>query len=175
VRRTEDRESEGLTVSTKKEYVVGFLTYGAGPNLMVALQMKNNPAMPWMVGRWNGVGGAVEGRPEYDEGLEDWMECEFREATGMASIARDWKIRASLEWPDVQVVHVLHCQVPSWVELPEFRAEEPVQWFRVDALPAYVLDDVRWLLPLCLDDRVRFPVRVFMNQQVATVASQEPT
>ncbi len=163
-------------MASKKEYVVGFLTYGAEPHLMVALRMMNTPNQTQMMGRWNGVGGEVAqaGQSREDEGrLDSWMVKEFKAATGVATVAGDWLVKASLEWPNGPTVHVLHAHRESWIELPEWRAEEPVRWCRVDSLPPYCLPDVRWLLPLCLDDRVRFPVRVFMlPQEPATVAGE---
>ena len=137
------------------EYVAGFLF---DPNrISVALVRKNRP--PWQAGKLNGIGGKKEpGEP--------WLEAmirEFEEETGVH--IEDWEHTVTLTSSD-----------PSW-ELRVFRAFSPrirdVRSMESETITIesvirrghlgsvanrQTIPNLGWIVPLSLDDHIRFPV-----------------
>lgn len=134
-------------------YIVGFLFRDEREVLLIE---KARPA--WQVGRLNGVGGHVEP----DEVAYDAMVREFEEETGWA--VSTWEHFATLIGDDsdagrlaaggtaFEVVFFASYMpgTPAWsfVLNRAVKVDEPVQWYPVNDLPARVLPNLRWLVPL---------------------------
>ena len=116
----------------------------------VALMHKTRPA--WQAGRVNALGGKL--LP--DESPAAAARREVLEEAGVD--VRDWE--EFLVWDDP--VYRMHA-VRAFDEAAErVRTAEDQEVFLapVDALPASLIDNLRWLVPLALDRDVAVPVRV---------------
>ena len=78
-----------------KKYVVGFMFDDQIQN--VCLIKKNRPE--WQLGKLNGVGGKVDAR----ETPLEAMVREFREETGVATLAKTWAHVCTLRFPYAEV------------------------------------------------------------------------
>lgn len=135
----------------RTEYVVGFLIDPRWRE--VALLLKARPA--WQKGLLNGIGGKVEAG-------ETPLQAMIRECGEEASgqpVSGGWFHRVTVEFEEV-VVHFYLAHIREGDERSEGRWDEPIRWFPVDALPANMVPNVRWLLPLCMDTAVAGPIRL---------------
>ena len=147
-----------------KTYVCGFLF--SADRARVLLIRKNRPA--WQAGKLNGVGGKVEA----GETLADAMRREFREEAGLdlpewrhlltlsgcddAGTARGWAGHFFRAFGDVAAAAAM--------------TDEPLEVHAVRSLPDDVVPNLRWMIPLMLDDEPvegRYAVRL--------VSAAEPT
>lgn len=122
-----------------QHYVCGFLF--SPDRQRVLLIRKRRPA--WQTGKLNGVGGKVEP----GESLRDAMAREFREEASL-DIA-DWHHGVTLTAPDwaghfFRAFGDLDAARPLTDELLEIHPVRP--------LPADTIPNLRWLIPLLLDD-----------------------
>lgn len=150
--------------------VCGFLFSPDGQR--VALIRKARPE--WCAGRYNGVGGKVEA----GETPLAAMVREFREETGIATAESDWTHCVTLRWggpaeADRRAGGIVYFyRARPWLTgpAPELvcAEDEPVGWYRRDILPMHCVPNLYWLVPLCFDRGLRFPV------EVADVATEEP-
>lgn len=155
------------------DYVVGFAVTPATAAKCwwlrsVLLVRKNRPE--WQAGRLNGPGGKVEevsrdktGGLYRLESPEQAMAREFLEETGVEIVADRWRHRVTLRG-DGWSVHFLTAdalweEVELAVTLAE-KSDEPMELYEVHRLPADVVPNVRWLLPLCLDPSIVAPLEV---------------
>lgn len=125
----------------------------AGRLPWVALVLKDHP--DWAKGKLNGVGGAVE-PPEEPRAA---MAREFREETGVETAEADWRLVATVGTAARHTMYVYAARLPDAVTLND-DGPEPADWFAADLLPKTVLPNLRWLVPLCLDDRLADVVHV---------------
>ncbi len=136
------------------KYVLGFAfdaRIPAGPTdptLAVALIEKRRP--DWQAGHLNGIGGHIEST---DDGAHYAMVREFREETGLWVPA--WEHYATMENPDWSVECFRAFNVP--IENVQAMTDEEVFVHFVDELPANVLSNLRWLIPLALDSEPTTP------------------
>ena len=116
----------------------------------VALVRKTRPA--WQAGRVNALGGKLHA----GESSVDAARRETREEAGVDVAA--WE--EFLVWEDAQYrMHACRAFDPAAAAV--YTAEDQ-EVFLADALalPATVIDNLRWLVPLALDRDVAVPVRV---------------
>lgn len=129
------------------EYVAGF--YFTQDGMKVVLIKKNRPS--WMADLLNGVGGKIEpGETPYAA-----MQREFLEETGvdennwkplceLADTAGRYKIHFFFGWGDVTACNSM--------------TDEAVSIYNVaDLMTLNVIGNLRWLIPMCLDDYVKKP------------------
>lgn len=155
------------------ECVCGFMAVDAVDGvdgLAVALVRKAKPA--WQAGRLNGVGGKVEP----GERPVAAMVREFVEETGVQTRAAEWGHRVTLGF-DGGRIHFFAARRPAAFPLTGLPGE-PVAWVPVDLLGAApVLPNLRWLVPLCLDDDIVGPVamRDRTTPQTGALAREKAT
>ena len=116
----------------------------------VVLMRKSRPA--WQAGRVNALGGKL--LP--DESPRDAARREVREEAGVD--VADWE--EFLVWDDpVYRLHVVRAFDDAALRARTAEDQE-VFLAGVTALPAELIDNLRWLVPLALDADVALPVRV---------------
>ncbi len=127
-------------------YVVGF-AFGVGE---VALIRKARPA--WQKGRLNGIGGHIE----EGESSHEAMVREFKEETGVEIV--DWDLFARFQGKDWSVDFYR----AFGVDLTTLKTttDEEVLVYLVNSLPAEVLPNLLWLIPLARDPEPLTPVLV---------------
>jgi len=116
----------------------------------VALVHKTRPA--WQAGRVNALGGKLHP----GESATDAARREVREEAGVDVAA--WE--EFLVWDDAQ--YRMHaCRACDPAADAVYTAEDQAVFLaEALALPANVIDNLRWLVPLALDRDVAVPVRV---------------
>lgn len=129
-------------MSDYKHWVVGFVFRNRNE---VALVTKNRPK--WQKGRLNGVGGKIE---EGETSIEA-MRREFQEEAG-ADI-HEWREFALLKEKPGDVKFLVAHGDYALTSM----TDEPVAWYKVDDIKTLpVMPDLRWLIPLALDDNNRY-------------------
>ena len=122
-----------------REYVCGFLF--SPDRTRVLLIRKRRPA--WQAGRLNGVGGKVEpGEAAYEA-----MCREFREEAGLDGI--DWRLVVVLTGPGWRGHFFRAFGDPG---AGRATTDESLEIHDVAALPPDVIPNLRWIIPLLLDD-----------------------
>lgn len=137
-------------------YVCGF--YFTGDGRKVALIRKAHPE--WQAGRLNGVGGRIEN----GETPVQAMKREFEEEAGITTFAQDWHMKLIHTGPGHVVYFFRHDRDPRHEGRLIFShsQDEPVDVYHVSDLHALpVIPNLRWIVPLCLDDDLTFPVEVY--------------
>lgn len=122
-------------------YVVGFCFSPCGRR--VVLIRKNRPV--WQAGRFNGVGGKIEGT----ESIYEAMEREFREEAGVTIPAGNWEHYAILAGEDWSV-YVMRVWSVLAVHAST-QEDEQISIWKTKALPEDAISNLRWLIPLALD------------------------
>ena len=116
----------------------------------VVLMHRTRPA--WQAGRVNALGGKL--LP--DESPADAARREVREEAGVD--VAEWE--EFLVWDDpVYRMHALRA-FDDRADAARTAEDQEVFLAPVDALPATLIDNLRWLVPLALDRDVAVPVRV---------------
>lgn len=116
----------------------------------VVLVRKRRPA--WQAGKVNALGGKLMA----GERAVDAARREVGEEAGVDVPTWD----EFLVWEDpVYVMHAVRAADPAALDAHTAEDQE-VFLADVDRLPANVIDNLRWLVPLALDDDVAVPVRV---------------
>ena len=117
-------------------YVVGFVFHSTDP-IQVLLIIKRRPK--WQEGKLNGVGGKIE------DG-ETPLEAMIRECKEETDIyIEDWKPVCILDDKRVWRVFFFTSKSP---EEPRFITDERPIWIDSHALPANVLPNLHWLIPM---------------------------
>lgn len=134
-----------------KLMVLGFLFDRTGDKVLL-IEKLSGP--PYVVGKWNGIGGKVEP----NESTIDAMRRECLEETALPIM--DWKEFGSLDGPDWAV---LMYRANHRTNQPFLQREvERLEWFWVkDVLEGKVKIpyNLNWLIPLALDpDRLNVGV-----------------
>lgn len=136
-----------------KKYVTGFMF---SKNLEhIVLIKKINPI--WQRGLLNGIGGKIE----INETSIDAMVREFTEETGVSTQAADWTCFANVYRPKVYDVDMYFAQSNLAFQVQSVEQEE-VHIINVNKLPENLIPNLRWLIPLALDQQADFsvPVRI---------------
>jgi 8-oxo-dGTP diphosphatase len=120
----------------RTQYVCGFAFYGGH----VVLIRKIKPE--WQAGKLNGVGGKIEPGEEAEEA----MAREFREEAGIGSSPGDWEMFAHCRFSQVDVFF-LRSFDEVFARAHTVTAEIIEHW-PVDEIPADVIPNLRWLIPL---------------------------
>jgi 8-oxo-dGTP diphosphatase len=124
------------------KYVCGFL-FNPEKDRVVLIR-KNRPE--WQKGFLNGVGGHIEdGEDPYTA-----MNREFREETGLDIISSDWKGFCEISGKD-WICYFFYASSENYEKIINETDEElHILW--VDELfQSNVIENLRWLIPMCLD------------------------
>lgn len=124
-------------MATKKQkYCLGFLFDETASR--VALILKNKPE--FLAGKFNGLGGKVEpGETSFKA-----MAREFKEEADVINLT--WYFCSKLEGAGFDID--IFSARDSRVNLVRSATEEPVGVFRTDRLPANIVPNLAWLVPM---------------------------
>ena len=128
-----------------QHYVCGFLI--SPDRGRVLLIRKNRPA--WQAGKLNGVGGKVEP----GEAPRAAMAREFREEAGLDLPESAWSHVVMLTGRDGDWAgHFFRAF--GGIDAAQAMTDEPLEIHPVDALPPDTIPNLRWIIPMLLDDLV---------------------
>lgn len=130
------------------QYTCGFLFSEDGSRVLLIRKLK--PA--WQAGKLNGIGGKVEA----GETALCAMVREAREEAALTD-AVAWQHFASIDGTDFHVSFYRAFGDPDWGSA---QTAEPLEVHPSHDLPADVLPNLRWLIPLALDRFVKAPVLI---------------
>jgi 8-oxo-dGTP diphosphatase len=133
-----------------KKMVVGFLMDES--QIKIALIEKSRPN--WQTGRFNGVGGHVE----KGENPTESMIREFREETG--KIITTWRHFATLTHLSRGGLVYFFVAKDDAVFDVATQTDEQVSLWLVKALPEMVMPNLRWLIPMALDETLTEPIEI---------------
>lgn len=135
-------------MAPKRRFVLAFLF--TEDRRQVVLMRRTRPA--WQAGRVNALGGAMT----IGESSLVAARREVREEAGVD--VAEWV--EVLVWDDADYrMHVVRA-VTELARDAHTMEDQEVFLAELDALPANVIDNLRWLLPLSLDADVAFPIDV---------------
>ncbi|PAS41260.1 hypothetical protein CGT68_05145 [Vibrio cholerae] len=126
-------------------YVTGFMF--SQDLLNVGLIKKLKPK--WQSGLYNGIGGKIE----HDESPYEAIAREFQEETGVQTNQDEWKLYVTLTRPDIYRVHFLY-MISDKVHNIQTMEKEIVTLFPCDQLPKNIIPNLRWLIPLAIDNKL---------------------
>ena len=138
----------------RERYVLGF--YFSHDRTRLLLIEKQKPV--WQAGKLNGIGGKVEANDWGDaidagvSGLVIAMCREFREEVGLITEPADWREVTTLEGENWEVTVFVGFGHPDSAQHRE--VEQPVV-VETAALPQHLIPNLRWLIPMVLDNEVQ--------------------
>lgn len=133
-----------------KHYCCGFAFNTTGQVLLV---LKAKPE--WQKGRYNGVGGKLEGL----ELPSQAMVREFKEKTGIETREEDWTRFCRFLGPGYCVDFFKSFNYPPNQTIV-CEPDEQCRWITYHNMAATTLYNLRWLIPLCFDGNIKLPVVV---------------
>ncbi len=110
----------------------------------VLLIRKRRPN--WQAGKINGVGG----KTEPGESPRACISREMQEESGLVISPELWQKITVLRWDVWEVEVFASVYVGKQTDVVTLTDEE-VTWFPATALPAEVMSNLRWLIPLSVD------------------------
>ena len=119
-----------------KHYTLGFVTDGIE---VLLIEKKTGP--PWMIGKYNGIGGTVE------DG-ETPQECMYREAMEEAGYPISVPDKESFTFISAGGTVYVYLLMVSATFGAEDCEEGHLEWFDMDDLPENICDNLRWMIPL---------------------------
>lgn len=139
-----------------KKYTVGFIF--TPDYSQVLLVHKNRPE--WQNGLLNGVGGKIE----EGESSVDCMVREVREETKLETKAEDWYCYTRIENAN-RFVDFYVATYSGPISDAVTATDEPVEWFPVSPLPANVIFNLNWLIPLAIDAARSRKIHAVINDE----------
>lgn len=128
-------------------FSVGFLFTQDGAN--VVLINKKRPE--WQAGMWNGIGGKIEeGESPYDA-----MVREFREEAGQH--IGEWNLFAEIDGLPNYIISFFRSFDNDALSQVKTRTDEVVMVQQTTRLPFNIVPNLRWLIPLALDNFIQSP------------------
>lgn len=130
-----------------KKYVLGLL-FTQDLSQLVLIK-KLNPT--WQKGYYNGIGGKIEA----GESSVRAMVREFKEETGVDILAEMWTRFAKIHRPNIYDVDVYFARSNLALNAKTVEQEQVVL-VKVNNLPAKLIPNLKWLIPLALDEQADF-------------------
>jgi 8-oxo-dGTP diphosphatase len=134
----------------KPGYVLALLFTADGKR--VVLMRRTKPA--WQSGRVNALGGRLVGAESPGEAARR----EVREECGVDVEVEEWS--EVLVWDDAEYRMYVTRAISDRAREARTMEDQEVFLADVNALPANVIDNLRWLVPLALDREVAMPISV---------------
>lgn len=135
------------------DYVVGFMF--SPDRDKVLLIRKTKPV--WQAGHLNGIGGKIE---EGEDG-QDAMAREFEEETGIKTNSADWEYCIfHYRFGDNTFRLFVYRTVGDVTQAQHVEEEEEPIVVDVDDLPDIIIPNLRWIIPMILNEEVDFPVAI---------------
>lgn len=124
-----------------KRYTVGFVFDHTMENVLLIHKQRPD----WQKGKLNGPGGKIE----ENETPHECISREMREETNLAIPPAQWKLFADLGTEDwnVQFFGTTYDQPEQARSL----TDEKIEWVNVKKIPSHAIDNLHWLIPLCID------------------------
>ncbi|SEL50468.1 8-oxo-dGTP diphosphatase [Colwellia chukchiensis] len=140
-----------------QKYVTGFL-FSADASHLVLIK-KINPS--WQRGLFNGIGGKIE----TEESSVAAMVRECKEETGVVTSPKVWTQFADIYRPNAYQVDMYFARTDLAYQAKTQEAET-IHLFKVAQLPQQLLPNLRWLIPLALDQQADFS-QIIRIQEIA--------
>lgn len=128
-----------------KQYVTGFLFSQDLSHVVLIKKL----APEWQYGYYNGVGGKIE---EGETSLQA-MSREFEEETGVSIGHEQWRCYAKLDRPGIYHLDVYMAVSDLAFDAKTVEKEE-VSVFSMSALPEPLIPNLKWLIPMALDQQL---------------------
>ncbi len=138
-----------------KKYVTGFLF--SQDATRVVLIKKCLPE--WQQGLLNGVGGKIEN----NESSCDAMVREFQEETGVFVAHDQWTCYTKIYRPNYYELDVYYAYSDLAYEAKTVEREE-VYLIKLQDIPENIIPNLRWLIPLALDNQADFSKPVVIHE-----------
>jgi 8-oxo-dGTP pyrophosphatase MutT (NUDIX family) len=134
------------------DYVVG-LVFDLNERLVLVQQKNRGPR--FNIGKWNGIGGKIED----GETPPMAMSRECAEETGLDIPPDNWFYQAQAHLGDrYGTLHVFATN-GEYVGREQQLEDEPLMWIEYeDFYTVGLVPNLKWLIPLCLDDTTQKPV-----------------
>jgi 8-oxo-dGTP diphosphatase len=129
-----------------KEYVAGFFFDDHAEK--VALILKSKPE--WQAGNFNAIGGKIEPG-------ETPLDAMIRECEEEAGVTAEWHYRFTYQMENEFAVHFFTTFSSEQMDLIQSMEEEEISFFNPMALPTNVVYNLRWIIPMLLDEEVVIP------------------
>jgi len=141
-----------------KFYVMGFVFNKAKDRVL--LIRKNKPE--WQAGHWNGVGGKINVigmENEVDASPLAAIRREVEEETGMVGL--NWEHCITFTCPGGTVFVFKAVSSTEEIMYEQLETEQLEVW-RLDSLPKKLMNNLKWIIPVCLST-IQFPLVVQQN------------
>lgn len=138
---------------TTKYYVAGFMY--SKDRKKVALIQKLQPA--WQKGLLNGIGGKIE----LGESPAEAMSREFQEETGVVTTKEQWQLFSTVKKEGEYFVYFFFSITDKVYDVKTIEAEK-VDIYDVDNLPKNMINNLNWLIPMSLDQKIdlKEPIKI---------------
>lgn len=137
-----------------EHYVLGFV-FNRNQDKVLLIR-KEKPS--WQAGRWNGIGGKIK---DIDKSSLKAMERECEEEIG---VPYDWQHCITFICPSGTVFvfqnidYLTSLDKPDEIEFKQIE-NELLQVWSINNLPNNIMDNLKWLIPICLST-LQFPLVV---------------
>ena len=132
-----------------RTYVAGFVYSEDGKYIL--LIKKNKPE--WQLGKLNAIGGKIE----IGESPIHAMRREIKEEAGLE--IEDWTHKITLKNTD-WIVYFFSTKINTsdLLQCSKEIDEGQISSYVTDDIPHNVLYNLKWMIPLCKDDEIKFPL-----------------
>lgn len=125
------------------KYVLGFM-FDELKNKVLLIK-KDRPQ--WQAGLYNGIGGKIETETPISA-----MVREFKEETGIDTTETDWRFFTCIDGGEFEL-NVFY-SFSNQIYFAKTIETEEVKTFLVDSLPSNIIPNLKWMIPLILDDSI---------------------
>lgn len=138
------------------DFVAGFMF--TPDRRQVALVEKNRPI--WQAGLLNGIGGKIE---TFDASPVAALCREFDEEAGVQTQPDEWQQIATLDVIGLGTVYFFRA-FSSKAHGMKAGTDEAVGLYDAHPLPENVIANLKWLIPLSLDENILFDAPIMLSE-----------